>query len=150
MSHHLTQVVDLFINEISTALPLVNVYDNDALAIDDPGESIGVYVVNSLTTVEGEQRFNPTYGSETVTVVVVGRAGTNSSSPRRDALELVGKAQDAIYASQTIDDATNAVERTDLVVENEIRSENQTAFAAQSYAVKYLTADDDYQKIINY
>lgn len=150
MSHHLTQIVDLFINAISTSLPLINVYDNDALAIDDPGESIGVYAVTSLTTVEGEQRFEPTYGNETATVVVVARSGISSSSHRRDALELVGKAQDAIYASQAIDDATNAVERTDLVVENEVRSENQTAFAAQSYAVKYLTADNNYQAIINY
>jgi len=150
MSHHLTQIADLFINAISTALPIVNIYDNDALAIDDPGESIGVYATNSLTTVDGEQRFNPTYGNETATVTIVGRAGTNSSDPRREALELVGKAQDAIYASQAIDDATNAVERTELVIENEVRSENQTAFAAQSYAVKYLTVDNNYQTIINY
>jgi hypothetical protein len=146
--HHLTQIVGLIVNAISAAVPTATVHDNDATAIDDVGDNIGVYATSSFTTVEGEQRFMPTYGSELASIIVVARPALSSLNSRADALELVGKAQDAIYASQALERITTSIERTELAVESEVRSENQSSFAAQTFAVKYYTQDANYQKIV--
>jgi hypothetical protein len=143
--HHINQIVTTVIASLQGLG--VNIYDNESLAIDDPGASVGVYVPSTITTVDDEQRFQPTAGLEQLTLTLVSRPALSSTSPRYDAIELAGSAQKAIFASVALFKLVASVARTDMQIDLEVRSEGATAFAAQTYTLTYITLDNDPETI---
>ena len=139
--HHINQITTAVITALQTIG--VNVYDNEYLPIDYDDASVGVYVTSTVTTASDEQRFQPTAGLEEVTLTVVSRPSLSSTSPRYDAIELSGSAQKAIYASLPLFKLVATIERRDLQIDLEVRSEGTTAFAAQTYSLTYITLDND-------
>lgn len=110
-------------------------------AIDDTSASVSVCFISNQTSIEGEERFQPTSGYESTTIAIVSRADAYSTNGLYDAIEILSSAQKVIYESATLVRTYNSIERESLTAAREPRSENMCYFAEQRYVFEYITED---------
>jgi hypothetical protein len=146
MANHVLQVVDDVVSLITSELPLIVVYENEADAIDYQGDSVCVFFVSNETDVEDQQRFRPTHGYERTTISIVARADVDSIK-QSDAIEILSSVQGKIYNSQYIDEKYHSIKRSSMTCSREPRSEGMSFFAEQTYVFEYLTQDNDPETI---